>query len=218
MSADGGATRYVAGGTLRLVGFAAIAAAIVAGAWQLTGERIEANRHAARLAQFAPVLTGAEYDDIDYQRPQVIQPPHSLPGKRAAHIYRARSGAELVALVFDVHANGYNGPIELLIGIDTAGTVTGVRVVQHSETPGLGDDIEIGKSDWITTFAGRSFDNTPAPQWKLEQRGGDFEQFTGASVTPRGVVRAVRETLEYFTTNRADLLGGDAGATAGGAG
>ena len=76
MSADGGNARYVAGGTLRLVGFAAIAAAIVAGAWHLTSDRIEANRRAARLAQFAPVLAGKRYDDVDYDQPQVIEPPH----------------------------------------------------------------------------------------------------------------------------------------------
>lgn len=212
MRAERGTAGYVAGGTLRLVGFGAIAAVIVAAAWQLTGDRIESNRRAARLAQFAPVLTDLPYDSVDYDAPQVIEPPHALPGRRAVRIYRARAGERLVALVFDVYADGYNGPIELLIGIDPAGTVTGVRVVQHAETPGLGDKIEIARSDWITTFAGRSFDNTPPAAWALEQRGGDFEQFTGASVTPRGIVRAVRDTLEYFAANRGALLGDASGA------
>ena len=185
----------VIAGTLKLGLFAAIAAGIVAAGWRVTGERIAENERAARLAQFERVLGGTGFDTLDYEAPEVIEPPHRLPGKRAARIYEAYRGGVRVARVFEVHAAGYGGPIELLVGVDTAGVVTGVRVVSHTETPGLATDIERERSDWITGFDGRSLDDGTV--WLLKRQGGSFDGFTGATITPRAIVRAVAETLEY---------------------
>jgi len=114
-------------------------------------------------------------------------------------------GGSTSAWVFEVSADGYSGPIRLLIGLRPDGTLTAVRVLEHRETPGLGDGIEASRSDWIRRFAGLSLGNPPAEEWALHRSGGRFEQFTGATITPRAVVRAVKSTLIYFAAHREDL-------------
>lgn len=191
---------------LLLALFAGIAAALVAGTWALTGERIAANERAARIATFVPVLAGIEHQRVAVEAPLPIEPPHELPGRETAYVYPVIDGGRTVALVFEVSADGYGGPIRLLVAVRTDGVLGGVRVLRHSETPGLGDDIETGRSDWIKQFAGLSIGRPPAEDWALEQAGGAFDQFTGASITPRAVVRAVKRTLLYFEANRERLL------------
>src|SRR5690606_27069458 len=102
--------------------------------------------------------------------------------------------------------NGYGGAIRLLVGIREDGTVAGVRVIDHRETPGLGDGIEIEKSDWMTDFEGRSLGDPPVQRWRVKKDGGEFDQFTGATITPRAVVTAVRNALIYFRTHRQALF------------
>ena len=101
-------------------------------------------------------------------------------------------------------ADGYAGNIDLMIGILMDGTISGVRVLQHQETPGLGDDIELRRSDWILSFNNASL-NAPA-QWSVKRDGGSFDQFTGATITPRAVVNAVQQTLQFFNTQKADIF------------
>lgn len=192
----------VIAGTLKLALFAAIAAGIVAAGWRVTGERIAENERAARLARFESVLGQTAFDALDYEAPEVVEPPHRLPGDAVARVYEAYRDGVRVARVFDVQAAGYGGPIELLVGIDEAGTVTGVRVVSHAETPGLATDIERERSDWITSFDGRRLGDGTV--WSLKRRGGSFDGFTGATITPQAVVRAVAETLEYAQSPEAD--------------
>ena len=98
------------------------------------------------------------------------------------------------------------GRIELLVGIDRNGVLAGVRAITHKETPGLGDKINTNVSDWIFGFAGKSLNNPDASGWKVKKDGGEFDQFTGASVTPRAVVAAVYRALQYFQENRHLLL------------
>ena len=102
-----------------------------------------------------------------------------------------------IADVYEVTSlQGYSGPISLVIGVNADNTLRGVRVISHKETPGLGDKIETNKADWILQFAGKSLLNPTVSHWKVRKDGGDFDQFTGATITPRAVVNAVRETLE----------------------
>lgn len=197
----------VLAGTFKLIGFAALAAFIVAGAWQVTHERIRDNQAAARLARFAPVLGNVRYDTIDFDHAETLAAPHPLPGDAMAVIYQVRLKGQSTARVFEVSTQGYSGPIRLLVGIDNNHTVTGTRVISHTETPGLGDDIERRKSDWIESFAGVSFDTVAPPAWRLKRDGGHFDGFTGASVTPRAVVTAVRETLEFAIRNPVEKAG-----------
>lgn len=120
--------------------------------------------------------------------------------------YRARLGGEPVAAIFNsVAPDGYNGKIHLLVGVYIDGSLAGVRVVKHAETPGLGDAVEIRKSPWIDGFAGKSLTNPSQDRWRVKRDGGDFDQFTGATITPRAVVAAVRNTLLYYRQN-ADMI------------
>ena len=102
--------------------------------------------------------------------------------------------------------DGYTGPITLLIAVRYDGDLAGVRVVTHRETPGLGDYIEIERTPWIRGFEGKSLDTPVAARWKVKKDGGDFDQVTGATITPRAVVKAVHQGLEFFATNRERLF------------
>jgi electron transport complex protein RnfG len=102
--------------------------------------------------------------------------------------------------------DGFSGSIRILLGVDISGVVTGVRILQHRETPGLGDKIESNRSNWVFQFDGRSIGDPVVTGWALETDGGDFDQLTGASVTPRAVLKAIRETLLYFDANRVEIF------------
>ncbi|MFP4079456.1 MAG: electron transport complex subunit RsxG [Ectothiorhodospira sp.] len=121
-------------------------------------------------------------------------------------VYRARLDGRITGVAFRVTGRGYAGPIRLLMGVDADGTVLGVRVLEHRETPGLGDRIEVERDPWITTFDGRSLGDPQPEQWAVEKDGGVFDQFTGATITPRAVVDAVRDGLEWFRAHRDRLL------------
>lgn len=120
--------------------------------------------------------------------------------------YIARSNGEFAGAIIPVDAlDGYSGRIALLVGILADGTISGVRVLEHRETPGLGDKIDITVSDWILGFNGKSLDSPPVPRWHVVKDGGDFDQLVGATVTPRAVVDAVRRALQFFQLNRQQL-------------
>lgn len=194
-------------GSLILAGLAAVCTALVAVTHALTAPRIAANEQAYLEQSLAPVLQGVEYDGQLSESTLVLEPPHALPGDDPVTIYRVYADADPVAALFIVNARGgFAGPIRLLIGVDAVGTVTGVRVLAHRETPGLGDLIEADKSDWILQFTGRSLTDPPAPQWSIRRDGGEFDQLTGASITPRAVIRGIRDTLEYFDSHRAEVF------------
>ena len=131
-------------------------------------------------------------------------------------MYRARrEGRPVAAVLTAVAPDGYNGAIRLLVGVRRDATVAGVRVVSHRETPGLGDFIEAEKSDWVAQFEDRSLGDPPAERWRVRRDGGAFEALTGATITPRAVVGAVRKALIYFRDRREALFAADPGATLG---
>ena len=120
--------------------------------------------------------------------------------------YRATQGGIVKGVAFEISASGYAGRIRVLLGVAPNGELLGARVLSHTETPGLGDKIEAAKSDWILGFTGLSLQD-PAPEnWKVRRDGGVFDQFSGATITPRAVVDGVRRGLELFERNRALLL------------
>jgi electron transport complex protein RnfG len=122
-------------------------------------------------------------------------------------IHVVRQNNEPVAFILpSVAPDGYSGAIHLLIGVQLNGEVSGVRVTAHRETPGLGDKVDVNKSDWITQFSGLSINNPPAADWAVRKDGGQFDAFTGATITPRAVVNQVRSTLEYFAAHRDQLV------------
>ena len=200
-----------------LTAIAAICAMLVASTHELTDDRIAANDKAWLEQSLRPVLAGLEFDSGLIDSRVTIPAPHALPGSDDALVYRVYNGAAPVAALFAVTArDGYSGAIRLLIGIRADGTITGVHTLSHRETPGLGDGIDRAKSDWIEQFEGRSLADPATGGWRISRDGGEFDQLTGASVTSRAVVKAVRQTLEYFDSDDTDvfLLASDPGEEA----
>lgn len=186
---------------------AAVCTALVAATYQLTVERIAANEQAMLEQSLRPALSGIVYDSIVTESKLVLQPPHELPGSEAAVIYRVFDKTTPAAALFVVTArDGYSGPIRLLIGINVDGVVSAVRVLEHLETPGLGDKIESSRTDWIVQFSGHSLGDPEVAGWAIRGDGGQFDQLTGASITPRAVIKAIRDTLLYFDAHRDEIF------------
>ncbi|MEN8819537.1 MAG: electron transport complex subunit RsxG [Abyssibacter sp.] len=187
--------------------FAIVGGVLVAGTEALTRERIIEQQRASLRSTLTEVLPAERYTNALLDDTIRIRDPDLLGTDEPLTAYRARRGAEPVAVLFPVVApDGYSGDIRLLVGIDTHGTLTGVRVLNHRETPGLGDAIETRRSDWIRQFAGLSLGEPPPRQWKVRKDGGQFDQFAGATITPRAVIKAVRQALVFFDTHRDTLL------------
>ncbi len=150
----------------------------------------------ASLEQVIPV----SYYDNDLLKDTVLLDAETL-------VYVAKKDGKVSAVAFMVTTHqGYSGAIKSLIGIDKQGQLLGVRVLSHAETPGLGDKIEHAKSDWILSFNGHSLTNLTAAQWKVKKDGGVFDQFSGATITPRAVVGSVYQGLQFFAQHRDVLL------------
>lgn len=128
---------------------------------------------------------------------------------RPVTIYQAKKAGKVTGVAFEIFGSGYAGEIKLMMGIDADGKVLGVRVLAHKETPGLGDKIEVKKGPWIERFTGLSMGNPPIERWKVKKDGGDFDQFAGATITPRGVMAAIRGGLEFFAEHKSQLTKAD---------
>lgn len=189
------------GVTLAVIG--AVCAGLVATTYLLTHERIAANEQAWLEQSLKPALSGLFFDGSVSESMLVIPSPHELPGPDDVIVYRVYAEDEPVAALFAVTArDGYAGPIRILVGIEYDGTVTAIRILEHRETPGLGDKIVSTRSDWVFQFDGRSLGDPDEAGWAIKRDNGQFDALSGASVTPRAVITAVRETLIYFATNR----------------
>ena len=186
--------------------FAVVGTTLVALTEYSTTEAIADNERAVLLRNLHALLPPDRLDNDIVTDTLMLEASALLGTDTESLVYRARAGGEPVAAIFNsIAPNGYSGRIHLLVGIYVNGEIAGVRVGKHAETPGLGDAIEIRKSAWITGFDGRSLDN-PGPQgWAVRRDGGEFDQFTGATITPRAVVEAVRNTLLYYQAN-ADMI------------
>jgi len=148
-----------------------------------------------------------EYDNDLLADRISVNMPTWFGTQAVTEVYRARRGGEPVGLLFNpVRSRGYNGAMELAIGIRYDGTVAGVRVLQHRETPGLGDQVHQANSPWILDFNGRSLDNTPSAAWAVTRGGGDFDHISGATSSQRAVIRAVEHALNYYHSSRDDLF------------
>ncbi len=195
---------------LILAVLAAICTALVALTYDLTDERIVANQQAFLEESLKPVLAGIDYEGTLSDSTMIIPVPHDLPGNQPATVYRIfEDDTPLAALFVVVARDGYAGPIRILIGLTDDGRINRARVIDHRETPGLGDRIDASKSDWINQFDGRSLADPAEDRWKIKRDGGDFDQLSGASITSRSVVKALRETLIYFNANRDTVFAPD---------
>ncbi len=187
--------------------FAIVATTLVALTEANTREQIKENQRQALLDGINALIPHDEYDNAILQDTLVLQATEALGTEEPTLVYRARQNGEPVAAVLTVIApDGYSGTIRMLVGIYHSGKLAGVRVIDHKETPGLGDKIDVKKDDWILQFEGLSLGNPPASKWKVKKDGGEFDQFTGATITPRAVVGAVKQSLKYFRTHRDELF------------
>jgi Na+-translocating ferredoxin:NAD+ oxidoreductase subunit G len=199
-------------GGLFLGACALLAAALLSGTERLTRDRIAEARLQAARAALAVVLPPALYDNDPLQDRITVNAPRWLGSARPMQVNRARRGGEAVALAIEAAApDGYSGAIHLLVGVLADGTVSGVRVVAHQETPGLGDAIEAGRSHWIERFTGTRIGAPPLSRWIVRKDGGEFDQFAGATITPRAVVSAVRRVLQYVEAHGTELFDAEAG-------
>ncbi len=187
---------------------ALLGTSLLAGVNELTHERIVQQEKQRVLRELNEIVPMTSYNnDLLADRIEIVDEPF-FHHRDPVTVYRARMDGRPVAVLMIITApDGYNGDIRLITGIDNNGTVLGVRVIAHRETPGLGDPIEIEKSDWILGFTHKSLQTPQAGGWAVKRDGGEFDQFTGATISPRAVVRAVHNALLYFAANRQALFG-----------
>lgn len=204
--------------TLLLVGLIAAGTAfVVTASYEFSKDRIAANERARLLRNLYSVLDAAlAAQDLNPVR--VSATDRALLGSaEPIDVFIPMAAGRPVAAIFaSIAPDGYNAPIQLLVGVTLDARIMGVRVVRHRETPGLGDLIDIAKSDWIRQFDGRSLGDPEPALWAVEKDEGAFDSLTGATVTPRAVVGAVKNTLAYFSAHREALFEAAARAAADG--
>lgn len=187
--------------------FAISGTALVVYTFDNTRERISANERATLLRKLHQLIPQEQHDNVLLDDTLTIINTPLLGTLEPVTVYRARKAGQPVALVITpVAPDGYSGIIKLLVGINVDGTLNGVRVVAHRETPGLGDAIDEKRSDWIHIFDNRSLQDPLLERWAVKKDGGDFDQLTGATITPRAVVKAIRQTLLYYRDNQDALF------------
>ena len=172
----------------------------------LTYEKIADNERLFILKNLRELIP-VNFHDNDLLADTVQISDHDFFGSdQQITVYRATTNQQLVAIIATPTVpDGYNGSIKLLVAIKASGELMGVRAVSHHETPGLGDAIDTNKSDWVYSFNGRSLTNPEVKYWRVKRDGGVFDQFTGATITPRAVVKTVLKTLQYYQANKAGL-------------
>jgi len=199
--------RHILVTALLLFLFAAIGTGLVAFTFDNTHERIAANEREALLRNLHVLVPPERHDNDIFTDTIEVTDPDLLGTPRPVTVYRARKdGRPVAAILAPVAPDGYSGEIRLLVAIEADGRLAGVRVAGHRETPGLGDAIEAARSDWILGFEGRSLGDPDEKGWAVKKDGGVFDQFTGATITPRAVVKAVKKALVYFDRNRQTLF------------
>lgn len=187
--------------------FSLIGLGLVSLTYSLTHEQIAQNERDLILKNLAELISPQWHDNNLLDDTIEVTDRNNLGSKKPITLYRAYKDNSPVAIIFTpVAPDGYSGSIRLLVAIMKDGQLAGVRVVSHRETPGLGDAIDTNKSNWIYSFNGLSLANTEAKHWKVKRDGGQFDQFTGATITPRAVTKAVYKTLEFYRAHQTQLF------------
>lgn len=190
-----------------LICFALVFTALLAYVFNITKTPIEKSEAEARKALFRQIVLDNSHNN-DLLKDMISIAPSELLGNKAPIIAnRARIDNAPAAVILEAVAHdGYKGDIKLLIAIKYDGSIAGVRVLAHTETPGLGDYIEIAKGNWIKLFDGESLQRTQESSWKVKKDGGQFDYMAGATITPRAIVKAVHKALQYFEANKDALF------------
>ena len=185
---------------------------LLSAAYLWTRPAIEASAAEEKMKLVDEVLPRADYDNDLLKDTVTLPPSPDLALAEPSTAYIARKGGQPAALVFEAVApDGYSGRIRLILAVRADGSVAGVRVTQHKETPGLGDYIEPKKDKnktqpWIGQFVGRSLANTAEKAWRVRKDGGEIEYRAGATVTPRAVTKAVHNAVRWADSRRDQLF------------
>lgn len=194
---------------LLLAAFALVTTALLAITAQLTKERIAKSEREAQQKALFDIVPRSRHDN-DLLTETIPVPQDAWAGlglKSGGDIYVARHTDDTIAVIIPAVApDGYSGDIRMIVGINADGSIAGVRILDHHETPGLGDKIDLKKSAWILNFDGKSAQQPSLAHWKVKKDGGDFDQFAGATITPRAVVNQVRRVLEFADSHRDQLF------------
>lgn len=199
--------------------FALATTALIASTYLLTKDDIALQMRQAEEKALLEIIPRSRHDNEMLDDTVLVGPQSKGLGLREEkRIYVARQKGSVVAVIIPVVApDGYSGDIDMIVGINSDETIAGVRVLGHKETPGLGDNAELKKSDWVLGFDGRSLSNPTLDGWAVKKDKGIFDQFTGATITPRAVVAATLRALQFAQANRKSLFGVQDPAPTGGA-
>ncbi|HAS6383799.1 TPA: electron transport complex subunit RsxG [Vibrio vulnificus] len=191
---------------LTLAIFACATTGLVAMTQYLTKDQITLQEQKQLSSVLNQVIPESAHDNLLFESCTLVS-DSALGSDKAMPAYIATRNGQATAIAIEsVAPDGYNGAIKIITGIDTSGTVLGTRVLSHQETPGLGDKIDLRVTNWITSFTGKQLNDGNYNSWKVRKDGGEFDQFTGATITPRAVVKAVRNTVEFVNTHREQIL------------
>ncbi|MES9965984.1 MAG: electron transport complex subunit RsxG [Sedimenticola sp.] len=185
-----------------LGGFSTLATVMLVAGNMATKDVILERQKEDLLASLEEVVPAEHYDNNLLDNPLQLERATGDP----ITIYRGTRGKQVSAMAYEMSSQGYAGEIRLIMGLDAQGKVLGIRVLSHAETPGLGDKIEVKKDDWILEFNGLSLGNPPREKWKVKKDGGQFDAFSGATITPRAVLKAIEDGLVFYKENSAALL------------
>ncbi|TCN80216.1 electron transport complex protein RnfG [Vibrio crassostreae] len=186
--------------------FACASTGLVAVTHYLTKDQIKQQEQAQLLSVLNQVIPHYLHDNELFSSCTLVQ-AEELGTEQAMPAYIAKLNGEPSAIAIEAIApDGYNGAIKVIVGMKIDGTILGTRVLSHQETPGLGDKIDLRVSDWILSFAGKQVTDSNLDRWKVRKDGGDFDQFTGATITPRAVVKSVKQAVQYVNQNNQALL------------
>jgi electron transport complex protein RnfG len=191
--------------TLGIAIFAIVTAGLIAITQVSTKDQIVENERAQQAKALYEIIPASSIDNDLLEDVIFIEAPEL--GYPLAKVYQAKHNNKVTAVLLPVISpDGYSGDVSLIVGINADSSVAGVRVLAHKETPGLGDKIDLRKSDWILSFNHKSMQGANDKSWAVKKDGGQFDQFTGATITPRAVVNAVGLALKFFQKNRTTLL------------
>jgi len=198
--------------------FAVATTLLIAGTYLSTADKIAQQKRLAEEKALLEIVPRERHDNTMLDDTLAIGPATTELGLHEdKSIYLAKMRGDVVtAIIPAVAPDGYTGDIEMIVGVNRDGSIAGVRVLAHKETPGLGDKVDIKKSDWVTGFNGRSLSNPTIEGWAVQRDKGVFDQFTGATITPRAVVKATLRVLQFAEANRTLLFGVGAEAPGGG--
>ncbi|QQD17621.1 electron transport complex subunit RsxG [Spongiibacter nanhainus] len=187
--------------------FAVLTTGVIAATYLSTRDQVRDNIRRAEEKALLDIIPRQRHDNDMLEDSMTVDNSELLGLREAKLRYLATQEGKPVAVILPATArDGYTGDIDLIVGINVDGSVAGVRVLSHRETPGLGDQVDYKKSQWVDNFQGKSLEQPPIEQWTVKKDGGVFDQFTGATITPRAVTGAVRRALQYFDAHREQLL------------